>query len=116
MMEEKELKLEESLYTANIEELYKDYEDCTGHVEWSSIADELFQTQGVMKKYAQRERMLKDKLRTLSNEKMCKNALYVFEFAESRGSIKYNEIPELKGIDLEIYRKESFKRWSLKKI
>ena len=107
---------EKNLYTANIEELYKDYEDCSGHVEWSSIADELFQTQSVMKKYAQREKILKDKLRILSNDNSCKNAHYVFEFTESKGTIKYNEIPELQGVDLEAYRKESFKRWSLKKI
>lgn len=33
---------------------------------------------------------------------------------ERKGSVDYNKVPELKGVDLEAYRKESTSYWSVK--
>jgi len=84
--------------------------------EWIDLAKELHETKQMLKHYKLQEAKLRDKLKALSNNKSSVGGEYVFTAIERLGNINYKEIPELKTVDLDLYRKESYLSWKLTKI
>ena len=77
--------------------------------EWLSIANELREIQALKKK----ESELKKRLIFLSQNRSCKGGGLKFRKSVGKGSVDYNAIPALEGLDLEKYRRPPVERWRL---
>ena len=74
---------------------------------------ELFVIQAKLKELELKESAIKNDLKLKVSEKtMCDN--YVLEWSQRAGSIDYSKVPELKGVDLEKYRKASTRVFNIK--
>ena len=94
--------------------LYEDHEKQTR--EWIEIAKKTHEAKQLAKYYKQEEQKLLDQLKALSNNKNAKGGEFVFTMSERPGAIEYKNIPELKDVDLDLYRKETVSCWKLIKI
>lgn len=97
-----------------VKERYYDYEE-RGR-EWIDVARELYLASLAKANWAKKEAELKEQLRTLSDNKNSIGGGFIFTCTERMGSVDYRSIPELKEIDLDLYRKTPVFSWSLKKV
>lgn len=95
-------------------ELYQTYEERGG--EWIQIAEKVWQVQQARKEYERIEGVLITRLKELSKGVSSKGGGYVFTSIMRKGSVDYGQIPYLKSIDLEKFRKPDVQSWSLKQI
>jgi hypothetical protein len=84
--------------------------------EFDLLAQELVQLSERVKELKAQERLLKDKLIALLHNKPKATPNYVFTYTIRKGSIDYKLVPELKGVDLEPYRKAEVTQWTLQSI
>ena len=84
--------------------------------EWIALAKEAFEIQNQRKYYQAKEKELLDNLKALSDHKNATGGEFMFISIERKGTIDYKNIPELKLIDVEPYRKDSCLSWKLSKI
>ncbi len=80
---------------------------------WIKIAHEGYEAQRMRKHYERLEDACIEKLKELSMGKSSMGSIYRFVLHERKGTIDYLAIPELKAIDLELYRKPSGVMWKL---
>lgn len=84
--------------------------------KWVNVAKELYQIQTERKALETNERKLKDKLKDLSKGMPSQGGGYLFTFTLRKGGISYEDIPQLKKVDLELYRKDDVPMWKLQQI
>lgn len=82
---------------------------------WVSAAKAAYEAQLMRKHYQELEDKLLEELKKISDESSIGGG-FVFESITRKGTIDYKSIPQLKQIDLEIYRKESNVSWKLYKV
>lgn len=92
---------EETIYLERDDDLWL---NCAG--EWKEINFQI-------KKMTEREEELRKKLISLSGEYNCKGAGISLCKVERKGNIDYSKIKELKGVNLEPYRKTSSSSWRI---
>lgn len=84
--------------------------------DWDEAAAEVLLAKEQAKmadlKVQEKERILK----ALSNEESSEGQFYRYLKTEMPGRIAYTKIPELKGINLDLYRGKPFETWKLSKI
>lgn len=83
---------------------------------WVSVAKELRRLQEVRRSVEQQESQLMNELKKLSEGVNSRADGFIFTKSIRKGTIEYKDIPELKGIDLERYRKASIETWKLEQI
>ena len=81
--------------------------------EWIETADKLFKITRKRKRLNEKYRELSNQLRDLSDYQTTKRGRYEYRLITRKGPIEYGLIPELKGVDLEEYRKGEVKSWKL---
>ncbi len=87
------------------------------HVEkgeqWDLLADELFKLKALIKNYELQKEFLEESLKEISENTSCISKNYRYTKAVQKGRVDYDLIPELKGVDLDKYRKAPSTKWSL---
>jgi len=83
--------------------------------EWVKYAEGLFLIKQKISELKQQEKLYEKTLHTLSNGENCVGGDYLFSMYSRKGNIDYANIPELKGVDLEKYRKEPISYWKVTK-
>lgn len=96
--------------------LEKMYKCISMDEEWIGIASEAFEVCKKRRYYASEEKRLLSKLKELSDNRNSSGGGYMFIGTERHGIVNYKMIPELKEIDLDLYRKEDTTSWKLSKI
>lgn len=81
--------------------------------EWVKIAQGIIETKERIKLLEEQEKVLMNCLVRISNEQPRQIDMFNLKRAERKGSVDYNCIPVLRGIDLEQYRKASISYWKL---
>lgn len=81
--------------------------------EWINKAKELFELQERRREYEKLEHETHEELKDLSQGISSKGGGFKFTKGFRKGAIEYSAIPELQGIDLELYRKDSVPVWKL---
>ena len=81
--------------------------------EWLKKATELMKVKQLIKEYEKIESQLMSELKLLSDNTPSRSGNFVLDCIMRKGSVEYTRIPELKGIDLELYRKEPVETWTL---
>lgn len=80
---------------------------------WTSTAERWQKTNEQLKSLEKEEALLRDKLIELAANKNAKGANLRLTKSLTKGAVDYMRVPELKGINLELYRKNSFTKWRL---
>lgn len=93
------------------ESLYKNYKE-RGE-EWVYCAKELAKAKLALKLAQAQEKKCSERLKQLSEFLPSRGGGLIYDFIIRKGSVEYDRIPELKDINLEIYRKDSTEVWSL---
>jgi len=86
----------------------------TNNNKWNQTAEYLLKIKQAIKYYQEMERVYLNDLKDLSGGLSASNDNYEFELVVKQGPIDYTKIPQLTGISLEPYRKESVETWILK--
>ena len=81
---------------------------------WIELARHVYDIQQKRKELEKEEKRLLEELKTKSDNHPAKGGDFVFQVTFRKGSIDYNAIPELKQVNLELYRKEEVKQWNLR--
>lgn len=82
---------------------------------WVQKAREIEQIKQLLTKYAIIEEKLVEELKALSGYEPAKGGGYILSSYIKRGNVDYSQIPELKYVELEDYRKPSIIVWRLDK-
>lgn len=77
------------------------------------LAQELQDIQEKIKFLETKKESIKDYLKDICGNQTFSFNGYTFSKIERPGSVKYSEIPELKGVNLDIYRSEPVVVWKL---
>ena len=83
---------------------------------WVSVAKELKRVQEIRRSVEQQEVQLIQELKNLSQGINSRADGFIFTRSVRKGLVDYKSIPELKGVDLEMYRKESTESWKLEQV
>lgn len=83
--------------------------------EFDSLAGELYSHQQQRKHFEALEKKLAEQLRELCNNQSHTTISFAYVYETRKGNIDYSLIPELKGIELDDYRKHDIKIWKLSK-
>jgi len=83
---------------------------------WVDKAKELFSIQEKKRQLEKLEEILKKELVSLSGEVNSQGGGFIFETYNRLGSIEYKDIPELKAVNLERYRKPDVLCWKLRNL
>jgi len=86
-----------------------DFEDMEG--DWIQVARELGSVTELLKPLESREKELREMLKKLSNNRNCKGGGYKFSTYMQPGADDYKKVPELNGVNLDLYRKAPFQKW-----
>ncbi|MFI5332589.1 MAG: hypothetical protein ACHQVS_00640 [Candidatus Babeliales bacterium] len=93
------------------------YQVTEGYVErdsaWIETARNMAKWRAARMEAEKQEKMYSDILKTLSHGAWSKGGGFVYDFIVRKGNVDYGRIPELRGVDLEPYRKESLEVWKL---
>ncbi len=84
--------------------------------EWVSVAMEAYKLKQKRKQIEDKERELLERLKILSNDETTSGNGYLFAKEIRKGNIDYTSIPVLRGLDLEVYRKNEVVYFKLTKI
>lgn len=85
-------------------------------LDWIELASEAYKLKLKRKQIEDKERELLDKLKLLSHEQTCAGGGYLFAKEIRKGSIEYSLVPQLKGVNLEAYRKDDVVYFKLSKV
>jgi len=83
---------------------------------WIHTAERLYATRQQLKRLRQDEETLLEELKEMSNYTNAFGGFYLFTVSMRKGAVDYELVPELKGVNLEKYRKEDVSNWKLQKI
>lgn len=83
---------------------------------WTETAQKLYDVKLMRKHYEELESHYLNQLKELSDNKEIRTPEFEFKSIERPGSVDYKQIPELKNVDLNKYRKENIYSWVLKKV
>lgn len=81
---------------------------------WIELARHAYDIQQKRKELEKVEKQLLEELKVKSEHKPSKGGDFVFEVNYRKGSVDYRAIPELHGVNLELYRKEEVTSWKLR--
>jgi hypothetical protein len=95
-------------------DLYEDHK--IRDQKWIEIAENCFKIQQVRKHYETLERRAFEHLKEISEGLSSKGGRFVYTCTFRKGSVDYAKIPELKSINLELYRKQDTQAWYFKTI
>jgi hypothetical protein len=84
--------------------------------QWVELASEAYKLKLKRKIIEDKERELLDKLKILSQEQTCFGGGYLFAKEIRKGNVDYGLVPELKGVNLEVYRKDDVVYFKLSKV
>lgn len=82
---------------------------------WVFLAAQALEAQRMTKYWADKASELLEELKKLSGDASCHGGDFIFERIERKGSVDYSAIPELKNVDIEMYRKPVSIAWKLGK-
>jgi len=85
----------------------------TNKNQWVITAQELLDIQDKIKFLKNRKLKVEVNLRELSNNESASGDGYRYSKFSRPGSVEYKLIPEIKGIDLDQYRKDEVNYWKL---
>jgi hypothetical protein len=80
---------------------------------WDKKAEKLYEIQRLKSHYTKLASKLSSELVELSGGQNCVGKDYVFHAHNRKGAVDYKSIPELKVVDLELYRKKDTVIWKL---
>lgn len=83
--------------------------------EWQEIAEQYLSVSHSLSDLEKQEKILKAKLIELAGKSNVKGAGLSLSRVVRKGSIDYSAIPELKGLDLEPFRKSHSEYWTIRK-
>ena len=76
-------------------------------------AKALYDAQKLIKQYTEQAELLKQELKSLTNNQGFRAGGFIFDYTFRKGSIDYTRVPELQGVDLEKYRGSEIISWKL---
>jgi len=82
--------------------------------EWNELQAQLKECRAFRKNYQDLEKVLEEKVEALAQGRNCKGAGMTLTYTPVQGRVDYDSIPQLKGVDLNKYRKEATMRVSIK--
>lgn len=82
---------------------------------WTAIATRAWEARKSRMLYEREEKELFDKLRVLSGEQPSRAGGFIYNFIQRLGSVDYAAIPELEGVNLDVFRKAPVTVWKLEK-
>lgn len=94
--------------------IYKDYS--IQGPEWISLAQKAFKARKEAKLLSLYEKELTKQLVALAGGKNSRGDNLILQKIERAGAVNYSIIPQLKKINLDIFRKDPVTTWSLKEI
>lgn len=80
------------------------------------LAQKAYDLKMIIKEHEKEYSFLMASLKTLTKETSCIAGDYFFEVGLRKGSVDYTQIQELKGVNLELYRKPDVITTSIKKV
>lgn len=80
---------------------------------FNDVALELHKAKQTRKYFEMVEKQLLDKLLAITNHSVYKGTKYELQAKERLGSVNYSIIPELRNVNVNLYRKESTVAWHL---
>ena len=83
--------------------------------QWVSLAESLWEVKRQLKDLEKMEAFLLGELKAQSHDKDSKGGGFLFSSSVRKGSVDYGSIPELKTVNLEVYRKPDVSIWKLSK-
>ena len=81
--------------------------------EWSETAENLYMIQQARKRLEDQEAELAKRLKALSDNVSSADDRFAYTCNTRKGSVDYDKIPQLFGVDLEHYRKATSLTWKL---
>jgi len=81
--------------------------------KWLRVAVDLYKIGNDIKKLEAKKKEIQAKLVELSKNRDSSFEGYEFKIISMRGPVKYKDIPELEGIDLDRYRGKEYSFWKL---
>jgi hypothetical protein len=84
--------------------------------QWTDTATELWELKLQYKRIGEIISQLESKLKLISHHETFSDGVYIYEKTFQKGTVQYKDIPELKGIDVDIYRGPEVERWKLSKV
>lgn len=81
--------------------------------DWVEIAARWAEIHNQISLLEKEEEILRERLIALSNDKNIMGGGVRLVCRERKGTVQYSEIPLLKGVDLDQYRKPPIKTWTL---
>lgn len=81
---------------------------------WIETATLLYKLQQERRALEKQEKEVAAQLQALSGHQTTQQGNFLYEVTMRRGVVNYALIPELKQVDLELYRKEDTRSWKLK--
>ena len=94
--------------------IYKDYS--VQGPEWISLAQKAFKARQEAKQLSLYEKELTKQLIALCGEKNSRGDNLILQKVERPGAVQYSLIPQLKRVDLDVFRKDPVTAWTLKEI
>lgn len=84
--------------------------------EWEELADEFLRIRATREILEGRSDVIVEKLKSLSQGKSAKGHGICLQKQMCLGAVDYSRVPELSGVDLNLYRKKSFEKWPIRVI
>lgn len=80
-------------------------------IEWQELSNAYLETQKLLKSLEEQEKLMKERLISLAGRSNAKGGGIKLSKVVRKGSVDYQMVPELKGINLEKYRKPAIETW-----
>lgn len=82
-------------------------------ISWATVASQYLEAATLVKLYEEKEKALRNTLIGLAGENNVIGAGLRLSKVERKGAVDYNAIPEIKGLDLEQFRKPATQYWKI---
>lgn len=89
----------------------RDYVNMSSNQHWKLLASELIKLDRSVKEKEKRVKEIKDAMKDLCDNRSARGHGVQMTKYLNKGAVDYAKIPELAGVDLEQYRKQSFTKW-----
>lgn len=84
--------------------------------QWIEVAESLYATKQQLKELSDKATALVEQLKSLSKNTSVWQDNYKFVLQLRKGPVEYHRIPELRSIDLDLYRKDNVITWKLDRV
>ena len=91
-----------------------DYISMDHNQEWGQFAQEYKEIKNKIDFFESRKEQIKEQLRSLSKNRPARGHGIEMQRQDWKGYVEYSRIPELKGVNLDSYRKEGFTKWPVR--